>query len=76
MDCKIKRIRSKSNDYEVTFRGMTLGGILAMKNALEKHVAAGSAVADDVLSFLVSAVNALEDTELAQVVLAVPDLEA
>lgn len=75
MDCRVKRTRNSTNDYEVTFRGLTRGAIMSMKNALELHEEErGSSVAGDVKSFLVAGIRASGDEEIVRSVLDAQDL--
>lgn len=75
MDCRVKRTRKNPNDYEITFRGMTRGAILSMKNALELHEEErGSAVAGDVKAFLVEGIRSSGDEEIVRSVLTAQDL--
>lgn len=76
MDCRIKRTKKGPNDYELTLKGATRGTVLAMKNALERHVGTGSSIAHDVLTFLVAAIHAADDPELVRSVLSAPELDA
>lgn len=54
MKCTIKRVKEKDNQYDLFFKGLTNGQILAMKNALYSHADAGSACAEDLHAFLIN----------------------
>lgn len=47
-----KTKKAQGQVYDLSFSGLTAGEILSMKNALESHSQAGSAVASDVLAYL------------------------
>lgn len=75
MDCKVKRTNRTTNDYDVTFRGLTRGAVMSMLNALGIHEEErGSAVAGDVRSFLVAGIRASGDEEIVRSVLDAQDL--
>ncbi len=61
MEVKIKKQKSGDNSYDLSFKNLTVGKILSMKNALERYTE--SPVAADVLLFLQRAIDA--DPELA-----------
>lgn len=69
MECKVTRTHRKNNDYTVTLKGMTRGCILAMRQALAKHAAAGSAVGADVLAFLDRGIRESNDPDVCRVVI-------
>lgn len=77
MDCKIRRTKKNPNDYNVAFKGLTRGSIMALKNALECHsTTGGSSIAGDLLAFFVDAIRTSEDPEIVRAVLDAPELEA
>lgn len=69
MECKISRTRGKGNDYTITFRGMTRGAILALRQSLALHSGAGSAVAADVLAFLDYGIRSSDDPDVGRAVI-------
>jgi len=69
MECKITRRRGKPNDYTVNFSGMTRGMILAVRQALVAHAAAGSAVGADVLAFLDWGIRSADDPDVCRAVI-------
>ena len=52
MKCTIKKDKTNSNNYNLSFKRLTLGEICAMKNALFVYSVSGSPVAQDVLAYL------------------------
>ena len=74
MDCKVKRTRKSPNDYDVTFKGLTRGAIMSLKNALDIHEERGSMVAGDVKSFLIAGIRGSGDDEIIRSVLDAQDL--
>lgn len=69
MECKIDRTRGKGNDYTITFKGMTRGAILALRQSLVVHSGAGSAVAADVLAFLDYGIRTSTDPDVGRAVI-------
>lgn len=65
-DCNIKLMSRTCNCYTVTFKGMTKGTILALKNALTLY--ANSPCAQDVLAFLNEGIRTSNDNDLKNVV--------
>jgi len=62
-----KSKKTQGQSYDVTFSHLTAGEILSMKNALESHSQAGSAVASDVLAYLNNGVEACSEDWLKKV---------
>lgn len=65
---KVSIKRTKKTDkrvYDVSFSGLTLGEISALKNALEYYaVAPGSAVAGDVAAYIKNSIAASDDPDI------------
>ncbi len=56
MQIKIKKNTKEYNEFNVSF-SLTEGAILTLYHALEKHTNEGSAIAGDLLCFLIRAAN-------------------
>lgn len=72
MDCRVRRTRGQ-NDYTMSFKGLTRGAIMAMKNALELH-SHTSSIAADIMAFLRSGIESSGDEELVLSVIEAPEL--
>lgn len=55
---KIKRPKKEDNSFDVSFKGLTQGQLMAMYRALEYY---GSPVGQDVFGFLRNGINSSED---------------